>query len=144
MDTFTWKYPHEELGTWTQLIVNESQEVVLVKSGKVLDGFQRGRHTLDAANIPILNSIINLPFGGRSPFTAQVWYINKVYNLDIKWGTPSSMQVQDPKYGIFAPIRANGAFGIQIDDSKKFLVKLVGIVIRLIRTVLSNTLEVYI
>lgn len=124
-DVFAWKYPSEELGTWTQLIVNESQEAVLVKSGKVLDVFGSGRHTLETANIPILNKIINLPFGGRSPFTAEVWYINKAYNLDIRWGTPSPIQIQDPKYGIFAPVRSNGAFGIHINDSKKFLIKLV-------------------
>lgn len=124
-DVFAWKYPSEELGTWTQLIVNESQEAVLVKSGKVLDVFGSGRHTLETANIPILNKIINLPFGGRSPFTAEVWYINKSYNLDIKWGTPTPIQIQDPKYGIFAPVRANGAFGIHVADAKKFLVKLV-------------------
>ena len=124
-DVFAWKYPSEELGTWTQLIVNESQEAVLVKSGKALDVFGSGRHTLSTANIPILNKIINLPFGGRSPFTAEVWYINKGYNLDIKWGTPTPIQIQDPKYGIFAPVRSNGAFGIHIADSKKFLIKLV-------------------
>lgn len=124
-DVFAWKYPSEELGTWTQLIVNESQEAVLVKSGKVLDVFGSGRHTLETANIPILNRIINLPFGGRSPFTAEVWYINKAYNLDIKWGTPTPIQIQDPKYGIFAPVRSNGVFGIHVGDSKKFLVKLV-------------------
>lgn len=124
-DVFAWKYPSEELGTWTQLIVNESQEAVLVKSGKVLDVFGSGRHTLETANIPILNNIVNLPFGGKSPFTAEVWYINKGYNLDIKWGTPSPVQIQDPKYGIFAPVRANGAFGIRISDTKKFLIKLV-------------------
>lgn len=124
-DVFAWKYPSEELGTWTQLIVNESQEAILVKSGKVLDVFGSGRHTLDTANIPILNKIINLPFGGRSPFTAEVWYINKGHNLDIKWGTPTPIQIQDPKYGIFAPVRSNGAFGIHISDSKKFLIKLV-------------------
>lgn len=124
-DVLAWKYPAEELGTWTQLIVNESQEAVLLKSGKVLDVFGSGRHTLETANIPILSKIINLPFGGRSPFTAEVWYINKGYNLDIKWGTPSPIQIQDPKYGIFAPVCSNGAFGIRISDSKKFLVKLV-------------------
>lgn len=124
-DVFAWKYPSEELGTWTQLIVNESQEAILVKSGKVLDVFGSGRHTLETANIPILNKIINLPFGGRSPFTAEVWYINKGYNLDIKWGTPTPIQIQDPKYGIFAPVRSNGAFGIHVGDAKKFLVKLV-------------------
>lgn len=125
-DVFAWKHPNEELGTWTQLIVNESQEAVLVKGGKVLDSFQSGRHTLETANIPILSKLVNLPFGGRSPFTAEVWYINKIHNLDIKWGTASPIQIQDPKYGIFIPIRSNGLFGIKVEDSKQFLIKLVG------------------
>ena len=30
-DVFAWKYPGEELGTWSQLVVNQSQEAVLVK-----------------------------------------------------------------------------------------------------------------
>ena len=125
-DIFAWRYPSNELGTWTQLIVNESQEAILVKGGQICDVFTAGRHTLSTGNIPILNKIINLPFGGRSPFTAEVWFINRVFSLDIKWGTASPIQLQDPKYKIFAPVRAFGQFGIQIEDSKKFLVKLVG------------------
>ena len=125
-DIFAWKYPGEELGTWTQLIVNESQEAVLYKGGQSLDLFAAGRHTLETANIPIINKIINLPFGGRSPFTAEVWYINKAYSLDIKWGTPTPIQLQDPKYKVFVPLRSFGQFGIQIEDSKTFLTKIVG------------------
>ncbi|MGE5628610.1 MAG: SPFH domain-containing protein [Solirubrobacterales bacterium] len=125
-DVFAWKYPSEELGTWTQLIVNESQEAILYKGGQALDLFAAGRHTLETANIPILNHIINLPFGGRSPFAAEVWYINKAFSLDIKWGTPTPIQLQDPKYKIFVPVRSYGQFGIQINDSRKFLTKLVG------------------
>lgn len=30
-NVMAWKYPSEELGTWTQVIVNETQEVVFVK-----------------------------------------------------------------------------------------------------------------
>lgn len=125
-DTFAWKYPSEELGTWTQLIVNESQEAILFKGGQALDLFTSGRHTLQTENIPILNKIVNLPFGGRSPFTAEVWYINKLYSLDIKWGTATPIQLQDPKYKVFIPVRSFGQFGIQIEDSRKFLIKLVG------------------
>ncbi|MDR0293651.1 MAG: SPFH domain-containing protein [Oscillospiraceae bacterium] len=125
-DVFAWKYPGEELGTWTQLIVNESQEAVLYKGGQALDIFAAGRHILSTNNIPFLNKIINLPFGGRSPFTAEVWYINKVHSLDIKWGTPTPIQLQDPKYNIFIPLRSFGQFGIQIGDAKQFLTKLVG------------------
>lgn len=125
-DVFAWKYPSEELGTWTQLIVNESQEAILFKGGQALDLFPSGRHTLETANIPFLDKIVNLPFGGRSPFTAEIWYINKVYSLDVKWGTATPIQLQDPKYKVFIPVRSFGQFGIQIDDSRKFLIKLVG------------------
>jgi membrane protease subunit (stomatin/prohibitin family) len=125
-DVFAWKYPNEELGTWTQLIVSESQEAILFDGGQALDLFTSGSHTLQTANIPFLNKIVNLPFGGRSPFTAEVWYINKVHSLDIKWGTATPIQLQDPKYKVFVPIRSFGQFGIQIEDSRKFLIKLVG------------------
>jgi len=36
---FAWKFPSQEIGTWTQLIVNESQEAVLFKEGLALDRF---------------------------------------------------------------------------------------------------------
>lgn len=125
-NTLAWKYPSEELGTWTQVIVNETQEVVFVKEGKVLDILEPGRHTLSTENIPLLSKIINLPFGGKSPFTAEIWYVNKVFALDVKWGTAPAIQLQDPKYKVFIPVTAFGQFGIKINNSKKFLTKLVG------------------
>lgn len=125
-DIFAYKYPNSELGTWTQLIVNESQEAILFKGGIACDVFGAGRHTLDTRNIPILNKLVNIPFGGRSPFSAEVWFVNRVFSLDIKWGTSTPIQLQDPKYKVFVPVRAFGQFGIQICDSKKFILKLVG------------------
>ena len=125
-DVLAWKYPNQELGTWTQVIVNESQEAVFVKEGKVLDILGPGRHTLSTENIPILSKLINLPFGGKSPFTAEVWYINEAYALDVKWGTPTPIQLQDPKFDVFIPVRAFGQMGFKIGNAKKFLTKLVG------------------
>lgn len=127
-DVLAWKHPNEELSTWTQLIVNESQEAALVKGGQLVEVFTAGRHTLNTANVPILRRIVNLPFGGKSPFTAEVWYINRAHKLSIAWGTPTPVQVQDPKYGIMAPIRVNGVLGVQVVDTRKFLTQLVGTV----------------
>jgi len=125
-DVLAWKYPSDELGTWTQVIVNQSQEAILYKSGKALDLFGPGRHTLKTQNIPLLGKLAKIPFGGETPFKAEVWYINKLVDLDVKWGTMDPIQLQDPKYGVFIPVRSFGQFGIQITDSRKFLVKLVG------------------
>ena len=121
-----WKYPNEKLGTWTQVVVNETQEVIFVKEGKIYDTLGPGRHTLTTDNIPLLSKIINLPFGGKSPFTAEIWYVNKIYVLDIKWGTAPPIQLQDPKYNIFLPVTAIGQFGIRVNQSDLFLKKLVG------------------
>ena len=121
-----WKYPNSELATWSQLIVNESQEAILMRNGQIADVFGPGRYVLSTDNIPILQGLLNLPFGGRSPFSAEVWFINRAFSLSIKWGTTTPIQVQDPKYGVFVPLRAFGQFGIQIQDTRRFLTKMVG------------------
>lgn len=130
-DLLAWKYPFsnsEQLSTWTQLIVNESQEAFLVRGGVYEGPFSAGRHTLSTENIPILRELIGLPFGGKSPFSAEVWFVNRAVNLDVKWGTPDPIQLQDPKFNLMVPVRAFGQYGIRIEDSKRFLLKLVGTV----------------
>lgn len=123
-----WKFPSDELATWTQLIVNESQEAFVVRGG-VYDGpFGAGRHTLSTENLPGLRGVLGLPFGGKSPFSAEVWYVNRITNLDVRWGTPDAIQLQDPRYQIMVPVRAFGQYGIRISDAKRFLLKLVGTV----------------
>jgi membrane protease subunit (stomatin/prohibitin family) len=123
-----WKFPSDELATWTQLIVNESQEAFVVRGG-VYDGpFGAGRHTLSTENLPGLRGVLGLPFGGKSPFSAEVWYVNRITNLDVRWGTPDAIQLQDPRYQVMVPVRAFGQYGIRIVDAKRFLLKLVGTV----------------
>jgi len=138
-DILAWKFPSEELSTWTQLIVNESQEAFLVRGGVYEGPFGAGRHTLSTENIPLISKLIKLPFGGKTPFTAEVWYVNRITNLDIKWGTPDPIQLEDPKYRVMLPIRAFGQYGLRISDSKKFLLKIVGT----LNQFDSNTLSEY-
>jgi len=126
-DIYAWRFPENELSTWTQLIVSESQEAVLLLGGQMDGPFTAGRHTLTTQNIPIISKLVGIPFNGKSPFTAEVWFVNKAIPLDVKWGTTDPIQLQDPKYGIMLPVRAFGQLGVQIDHTKKFLMKLVGV-----------------
>lgn len=125
-DVFAYKHPEENLTTFTQLIVNESQEAVFFHKGKLIAKFGPGKHTLSTENIPVLEKLYGIPFGGKNPFTAEVWFVNKVYQLDVKWGTPTPIQLKEPEYKVMVPVRANGQFGIKINDAETFLVKLVG------------------
>ena len=81
---YAWKFPSKELATWTQLIVSESQEAVLMHGGQMEGPFAAGRHTLSTENIPIISGLMKLPFGGKSPFTAEVWFVNKSIPLNVK------------------------------------------------------------
>lgn len=125
-DLLAWRYPQSNLTTFTQLIVNESQEAVFFHKGKLLQKFGPGKHTLSTENIPLLHELYGLPFGGENPFMAEIWFVNKVFVLDVKWGTQQPFLVRDPEFGIIVPVRGFGQFGIRIGDAEHFLVKLVG------------------
>lgn len=123
---FVWKFPSEDLRLGTQLIVNHSQIAFFVKSGAIYDEFTEGRYTLKSGNIPLLNKLVNLPFGDKSPFSAEVWYVNLVSKLDSKWGTVNPINLEDPNYGIVVPVRAFGQYGFRIVEPKNFLKSIVG------------------
>src|SRR5437867_1905850 len=93
-DVLVWKWaradadrPTEDLTLGAQLIVNEGQEAIFYKGGQALDLFGAGTHTLSTGNLPLLRKIINLPFGGQTPFAAEVYFINKSVSLAKDWGT---------------------------------------------------------
>ena len=121
-----YKFPSDDLRIGTQLVVYTGQTAFFVKGGKVLDEFTSGTYTIKTENIPILNKLINLPFGGDSPFQAEVWFVNQLAILDSKWGTPTPIQLEDPKYGIIVPVRAFGQYGLKVTNPRLFLETLVG------------------
>lgn len=126
-DEFCHKFPSEDLRLGTQLVVYTAQTAFFVKGGKICDEFaEPGTHTIKTENIPILNKLINIPFGGNSPFQAEVWFINRITRLDMKWGTPTPIQLEDPKYRIIVPVRAFGQYGIKIENPRLFLETLIG------------------
>lgn len=124
---FAYRYPDCELNNKSQLIVTESQEAVLVKEGQFYGPIGPGRHTLETKNFPFLTKMVSaLVSNGKSPYTAEVWFLQKSIPLDMKWGTADPLLIEDPKYHIVLPIRAFGSYGIVVADSCRFLARLMG------------------
>jgi len=126
LDQFVWKFPSDNLRFGTQLVVKPGQCAIFVKAGKVLDEFGEGTVTLQSGNLPLLTSLMGLPFGGRTPFQAEVWFVNRLSKLNNRFGTPAPIQIEDPKYGLIVPVRAFGQFGFRVREPKLFLETLVG------------------
>lgn len=124
--TFIWKHPCEDFNSLTQLIVHESQEAIFFMNGQALDLFGAGRHTLETQNIPKLGKFLNRATGGESPFHCEVYFINKTVQMAVKWGTDSKIRFIDPNMGIPLEIGACGEMNLEVSDSRKLLLKLVG------------------
>ena len=124
-DVFAWKFPHSNLSTATQLIVHESQEAIFFSKGQILGKFGPGKHKLHTENLPLLRSLFGIPFGGKNPFTAEVWFVNKTAPLTIDWQT-KTMRFMDPDYGQMIPLVASGRYGLKVVDAERFLIQLVG------------------
>lgn len=125
-DWIIYKYPSESLVFGSQLIVGEGQAAIFVKSGRVCDVFAAGTYTLDSNNLPILQGFLNIPFGGKTPFTSEIYYVNIATKLDILWGTVDPIQIIDPKYFTKLRVRAFGQFGLKIVNYTLFFTELIG------------------
>lgn len=125
-DALVWKFPVEDFNATSQLIVDETHEALLVVNGNAADLFGAGRRTLSVPNIPIARKLIEIPTGGNSPFPCKVFFINKVHQMDLLWGTQGPIALEDPLYDIFMHVMANGSMSVSVDNSRKFLLKIVG------------------
>jgi membrane protease subunit (stomatin/prohibitin family) len=130
-DVLIWKWRsrnisrENELRYGTQVVINESQEAIFYKGGKALDILGPGTHTLKTSNLPLLSAFINMPFGGNSPFKAEVFYVNKSVALDTKWGL-QPFNLLEPNFQIPIPVSARGSYAIKVDDSRTFVTQIVG------------------
>ena len=119
------EYGSGEFRLGSQLVVRESQAAIFFRDGKALDVFTAGRHTLSTNNIPILSNLFGIPFGGKSPFRAEVMFVSLREFIDMKWGTPQPILFRDTDLGMVR-LRAFGSYSMQIADPQMFVNKIVG------------------
>ncbi len=114
-----------EIKMGAKLIVRPGQMAVFVNEGKIADHFEPGTYTLKTANLPILTTLLSLPYNFESPFKAEVYFIRTTQQLDRKWGTASPVMMRDADFGIVR-LRARGYFSYKVGLDNELISHFVG------------------
>src|SRR5258707_12762425 len=98
-DELVWREPQGGNGDFrmgSQVIVQESQEVVFVRQGQALDVLGPGSHSLSTGNIPLLSGLLGMVTNGRNPFTAEIYFVNHKDMPQVGWGTNPPIVMYTP------------------------------------------------
>ena len=115
----------KEIMMGAQLTVRESQVAVFVNEGQLADIFEPGRYELQTSNMPILTALKSWKYGFKSPFKADVYFINTKQFLDMKWGTSNPVMMRDTEFGMIR-LRAFGIYSFRVSDPEAFLKEVFG------------------
>jgi len=114
-----------EIRWGSSLRVKDGEVAVFVYKQKdgILQDFIVGPfdQTIDTKNLPILTGIIGLAYAGKSPFQAEIYFINLAQIIQNKFAVPF-FDVYDPRFADFGvPISVRGNITFKINDYKNFI-----------------------
>ena len=126
-DTLIYKYPMDgrQIQWGSKLTVRESQVAIFLNKGKVADVFKPGYYFLQTSNLPILTQIMSWPYGFKSPFYADVYFVNTKQFTNQRWGTSNPITMRDKDFGTIR-IRGYGTYAFRVSDPQKFFKELSG------------------
>lgn len=123
-DELIWKVIYPNCIGEVDVIVPETRECIVYKDGQMLETMLAGRHSINVPNynrgIGVFRKIID------EPFECKVYFVKKGGIKRVDWGTPTRMKIIDPFCEYPISIGLNGSFNVTINNSRKFVSKLVG------------------
>ena len=76
---------------------------------------------LETKNLPVLADIIGLVYNDKSPFQAEVYFINLAQIVQVKFGVPY-FDIYDPRFMDFGvPVAVRGTISFKIADYREFI-----------------------
>ena len=76
---------------------------------------------LETKNLPILSDIVGLVYDDKSPFQAEVYFINLAKIVQVKFGVPY-FDIYDPRFMDFGvPVAVRGTISFKIENFREFI-----------------------
>jgi membrane protease subunit (stomatin/prohibitin family) len=120
------RFPYDNLSTAAKVTVQEGQQMVFMSEGMYSETFLPGSHTLTTNNIPFLEKIMNIPFGGRSAFKTTLFCVStkrqRFAGEDAGWGV--GLTIRDytlSDEGVTIKVGAYGSYEFRITNAIAFI-----------------------
>lgn len=126
-NTMVYKFPMDgrKIMYGSKLTVRESQVAIFVNKGQIADIFTPGMYSLKTSNLPILTQLCSWPYGFKSPFFADVYFVNTKQFTNQKWGTTNPIVMRDKEFGTIR-VKGYGSFSFKVSNPEVFLKELFG------------------
>ena len=109
----------------SKLTVRSSQVAVFLNKGKIADIFGPGMYALQTSNLPIFTQLMSWGYGFKSPFYADVYFINTKQFTNQRWGTSNPITMRDRDFGTIR-IRGYGNYAFKVENPEVFMKELFG------------------
>jgi membrane protease subunit (stomatin/prohibitin family) len=122
-----WSDHGDEIKDASTLIIGPGQGCIFVYEGRVeAIIMEEGIKELKTENVPFWTTISNFMQRFESEHKVGIYYFRTTKILDQKWGTPSVVKYEDPKYKFPVGLRAFGNYSFRITDPGSFFVNVIG------------------
>ena len=126
-DTIVYKYPMDgrQIQYGSKLTVRESQVAIFLNKGKIADIFGPGMYALQTSNLPIFTQLMSWGYGFKSPFYADVYFVNTKQFTNQRWGTSNPITMRDKDFGTIR-LRGYGSYAFKVNNPELFMKELLG------------------
>ena len=121
-----WTDNGDEIKNVSKLIIGPGQGCIFVYEGKTATIFaEEGIYDLKTDNIPFWTNIKNVLYNFESHHKVGIYFFRRADIINKRWGTPSPVIYNDPKYKFPVGLGAFGNFSCRITQPTDFFRKVV-------------------
>jgi membrane protease subunit (stomatin/prohibitin family) len=120
-----WKSDVSILTNTAKIYSRKDCDVVFLRKGAFMGAFNDREefYLVDTAKQGFLSKLFH---GEPTSDDCEIFYINRLAQLENKWGTPNRIDIYDKDYDMHTSVGANGSYKFSINSSMKLLSKIQG------------------
>lgn len=120
-----WKSEVHKLSNDSKIYSRKDCDIVFLRKGSFMGAFDDREefYLVDTKKQVFLNKLFN---GKTISDDCDIYYINRVVQLENMWGTPNRIDIYDKDYDLHTSVGSNGSYKFSINNSMKLFSKVMG------------------